>query len=290
MRNASIYLFSKSGAADFERVTLLLAREMYYCMQQTISRSLQDLYSLAPCSPFFRSDVPGCYFLTTVATKNPPEKLMELRRWLSTNSPGGNWKGKLYVASSISWNESDFVQEGCSPNYQARRWTLACCKHDMRSPRPINADLRRPTEIGVFVFTLASQDAHGHQPLVSVAKITEHFESMTEYARRLLISGDELLILSRLTRCPRGNSLGWRFGDCHSDESGAVGDPDPDHVHGINYSGSWATDNRPGHRLLMSDRFVVWPRPLFRSNKTLAQSRYGHNISPSNLDLLLNEC
>jgi hypothetical protein len=234
-----------------------------------------------------RSTVPNSYSLGRLARTNPPGTLASLQQWLSASSPNGNWKGKLYVASTISWNQSDFIQEGCSPNYQAGWWTLTCCKHDMRSGGPINAALSRPTEIAVFIFTLSRMDLHGNQHLVSVAKVTEHFCGMPDYAQRLIRSGDRSLISSRLTRYRTGSSLGWRFGDCHANNRGAIGIPYADHVHGINYGSSWHTDNQLGHTLLMSNCFLIWPKPFFHSAKTLEQSRYGHDITANNLHLLL---
>ena len=59
-------------------------------------------------------------------------------------------------------------------------WSLACCKHDMRTARPFRAkaiDLSVPS----YVFTLASLDPDIGQALVSVAQVTEHcFDTMDE--------------------------------------------------------------------------------------------------------------
>jgi hypothetical protein len=228
------------------------------------------------------------YSLSGPASTASPSTIHGLQRWLSANSPKCQWSGKLYVARTISWNGTCFFQKGCSPNYQAEWWTLTCCKHEMRSAGPINSALNRPNDIAVFIFTLAEQDTHGIQRLVSVAKVTEHFRTMADYANRLRTSRHSALISSRLTRHLRNDGLfGWRFGDCHSDRSGVVGAPHVDHEHGQNRGNCWATDNTVGHTLLMSDRFLIWPQSVFFSAHTLKQSRYGHNISPGNLRQLL---
>lgn len=228
------------------------------------------------------------YSLAGFAGSLPPATLTALERWLAANSPNGNWVGKLYVASTISWDGSAFLQHGCSPNYHAGWWTLTCCKHEMRSASPINHALQHPASVAVFIFTLAEQDTSGDQNLVSVAKVTEHFFDMATYARRLLQSGNGPLISSRLSRHRRNDGLfGWRFGDCHSDRNGTIGAPHVDHEHGLNRGHCWAADNARGHTLLMSDRFWVWPQVVFSSTHTLKQSRYGHNINARNIRSLL---
>jgi len=158
----------------------------------------------------------------------------------------------------------------------------------MRSARPINDAFLRPANIAVFIFTLAKQDASGNQNLVSVAKVTQHFPDMVSYARRLLGSRNPPLISSRLSRRRRNDGrLGWRFGDCHSDQSGAIGAPHVDHEHGLHRGHCWAADNARGHTLLMSSCFLIWSCPIFSSMHTLKDSRYGHNIDPGNLRGLL---
>jgi hypothetical protein len=228
------------------------------------------------------------YCLSALGTKPPPNNMFELEEWLSANSPHGHWLGKIYVASTISWTGNAFMQKGCSPNYHAGWWTLCCCKHQMRSARPINDALAHPANIAVFIFTLAKQDASRNQNLVSVAQVTRHFPDMTAYAQHLLRSRNTALVSSRLSRRRRNDGwLGWRFGDCHSDRSGAIGAPHVDHEHGFNRGHCWAADNAPGHTLLMSDCFLMWPRPTFSSSYTLKDSCYGHNINPSNLRRVL---
>jgi hypothetical protein len=228
------------------------------------------------------------YSVSALASESPPSTVLALEEWLSGNSPHGHWMGKIYVASTISWTGNAFMQKGCSPNYQAGRWTLCCCKHQMRSARPINDALVQTADIAVFIFTVAKQDANRNQNLVSVAKVTTHFPDMTAYAQHLLRSGNRALLSSRLSRRRRNDGwLGWRFGDCHSDRSGTIGAPHMDHEHGSNRGHCWAPDNALGHTLLMSDCFLIWRRPVFSSTRTLKDSRYGHNINPRNLRRLL---
>ena len=238
-------------------------------------------------TPLHASAIPQ-YPLAQFASKAPPRSVTALEQWLAANSPHGNWTGKLYVARSISWNGSAFLQHGCSPNYHAGWWTLTCCKHEMRSASPINHALSDPAGIAVFIFTLTEQDSTGSQNLVSVAKVTAHFSAMSAYARHLIRSGDPALISSRLSRNRRNDGLfGWRFGDCHSDRRGKIGAPHVDHEHGLNRDHSWDADNATGHTLLMSNRFLVWSRPAFSSTHTLKQSRYGYNIDAGSLRRLL---
>jgi hypothetical protein len=228
------------------------------------------------------------YCLSALASNSPPSTVSGLERWLSTNSPRGNWMGKIYVASTISWTGNAFMQKGCSPNYHAGCWTLCCCKHQMRAAHPINDALVHPADIAVFIFTLAKQDASRNQNLVSVTKATMHFPDMRAYAQHLLRSRNAAFVSSRLSRRRRNDGwLGWRFGDCHSDRSGTIGAPHVDHEHGFNRGHCWAADNTRGHTLLMSDCFLVWPRPMFSSRYALKDSRYGHNINPSNLRQVL---
>jgi hypothetical protein len=203
------------------------------------------------------SSIPSGYSLSQLATSTAPATLNDLQHWLLANSPSGSWIGKLYVASTISWTGTAFVQEGSSPNYRVGWWTLTCCKHEMRSAGPINDALKRPANIAVFIFTLAKQDASKNQYLVSVAKVTTHCKDMADYARHLFKLRSAALTSSRLTRCGRNASLGWRFGDCHANPKGVIGAPHVDHVHGSKFGNCWAPDNAPGPTLLMSDHFLI---------------------------------
>ncbi len=186
---------------------------------------------------------PEYYSLKMLASSAPPQNFNELEDWLTGKGRQQVWDGKMYVASTICWNSNtrEFLQTGCSPNYISGWWSLACCKHDMRTARLFRAkaiDLSVPT----YVFTLASVHTEIGQPLVSVAQVTENsFETMQEYAQFLLGQRDHKLVSSRLTRVDRRrNQLGWRFGDCHADLSGNVGEPNQNHVH--HADNSWKTD------------------------------------------------
>ena len=231
------------------------------------------------------------YSLSRIAlTHTAPTTLTVLGAWLHDNSPNGCWRGKIYVASTISWDgkQNTFVQRGCSPNYMAGWWSLTCCKHDMRSGGPLRRVLAQRNSEAVFIFTLAEQDEMNRQGLVSVAKMTEHFPDMQTYARRILSSRDGRLISSRLSRRRQNDDLfGWRFGDCHANRSGEVGAPHPEHEHGKNRAHCWDRDNTPGHELLLSDCFKIWPTPVFFSKQTLKQSRYGLGLNGGTLSKLL---
>jgi hypothetical protein len=88
--------------------------------------------------PSSDSEVPKLYPLKPFATAVFPTSLPGLRKWLEAQSQSGHWKGKIYVASTIEWDDGErtFKQSGCSPNYRGGWWTLACCKHAMRAVKP----------------------------------------------------------------------------------------------------------------------------------------------------------
>lgn len=225
------------------------------------------------------SEAPAFYPLAPLATEpaSAPKSLDELEAWLTENGAHATWDGKLYVASTIEWNDeaNQFRQSGCSPNYYGGGWTLACCKHDMRSGEPFRAaavDLSIPT----YVFTLARKGPIAGQPLVSVARIDRTFETMEDYATFLRSCG-RTLRASRLTRCHRDDGLlGWRFGDCHANDDGDVGEPDPGHVH--HWVEDWKRDTNGEHLILFSEQFILWERPLFAAQQTERQSRFGRNM------------
>ena len=229
------------------------------------------------------------YSLKDLSPTAAPKDFEGLEQWLSCNGTYSNWDGKMYVARTIYWDsgKSQFRQTGCSPNYQAGWWSLACCKHDMRTARPFRAealDLSIPT----YVFTLGSLDPKLGQSLVSAAQVTEHsFETMNEYAQFLLKTDDQAFISSRLTRVLQNDGLlGWRFGDCHADKAGEVGEPDAGHVH-HDIRKSWEEDNDGKHLILVSNRFLLWREPVFVATETQKQSRYGKNITSASLHDLL---
>src|SRR6266480_6149871 len=83
-----------------------------------------------------------------------PNDFGQLEQWLTCDGSRPNWDGKMYVAATTYWDPAgrEFLQTGCSPNYHANWWSLACCKHDMREARPFRqepVDLSIPT----YVFT-----------------------------------------------------------------------------------------------------------------------------------------
>ena len=235
-----------------------------------------------------QDDAPLFYSLRTLGSWSVPRNLRELNAWLTEQAKHPDWDGKLYVASTIQWNPraNEFQQTGCSPNYHAGWWSLACCKHDMRTARPFrdNAiDLSIPT----YVFTLGKLNPDFGQPLVSVAKVTKHcFETMNEYAEFLRTKGDKKLMSSRLTRgSKKDRQLGWHFGDCHADPSGNVGAPCLGHVH--RRSRGWYDDVNGKHMILVSDEYFLWRKPVFVAARTQKQSRYGKDINAENLDTLI---
>jgi hypothetical protein len=135
--------------------------------------------------------------------------------------------------------------------------------------------------VSVFVFTLAEKSKIGAdhaQALVSVAKVTEHFRTMADYAQFILKSADRALISSRLSRERHDDRLlGWRFGDC-SNRSGAIGSPQPEHVH--QSRDQWQQEDVKGdHEILVSDTFLVWKRPCFASVEMIKRARYGRDVT-----------
>ena len=224
------------------------------------------------------------YPLRPLASRNNPTTLPQLEAWLHASTKGRDWDGKLYVASTIKWDGQEFSQCGCSPNYFAGWWTLACCKHDMRRSAPFQAKVKDYT-IPTYIFTFARQDCAGQQALVSVAEIEKDFPTMQDYARFLVRSRNRKFRLSRLTRLAMKRGLGWRFGDCHSDETGKVGKPNAEHVHAE--PGQWRRDIDSTHLILVSKRFILWDRPVFVSLKILKQSRFGYDVRAGNFGNIL---
>jgi hypothetical protein len=229
------------------------------------------------------------YSLKTLASATAPQNFNGLQQWLARSGKYETWDGKMYVASTIHWDSRarQFLQTGCSPNYQGGWWSLACCKHDMRTARPFREkaiDLSIPS----YVFTLGSLNPEVGQPLVSVAQVTEYcFETMENYAKFLREQQDEALISSRSTRARLDDGLlGWRFGDCHADLSGEVGEPYPGHVHYRDKS--WKRDTDGKHMILVSNRFLLWGEPAFVATKMQKQTRYGKDIDSQTLHELLN--
>jgi hypothetical protein len=235
-----------------------------------------------------QGEAPLSYSLKTLCSRSVPKNLKELNAWLTVQGEHPDWDGKLYVASTIWWSPTanEFQQTGCSPNYHAGWWSLACCKHDMRTARPFrhNAiDLSIPT----YVFTLGKLNPDLGQPLVSVARVTKYsFETMHDYAEFLRTKGDQKLMSSRLTReFKNDGQLGWRFGDCHADSSGNVGAPSLGHVHRRNRG--WYDDVNGEHIILASDEYLLWREPVFVAAITQKQSRYGQDINAKNLERLI---
>ncbi|PYK47591.1 MAG: hypothetical protein DME51_13425 [Verrucomicrobia bacterium] len=64
-----------------------------------------------------------------------------------------------------------------------------------------------------------------------------------------------------------------------------VGEPNSGHVHHV--PEWWKADVDGKHLILVSDRFLLWPEPVFVAAKTQKQSRYGKNIASDNLHGLL---
>jgi hypothetical protein len=236
-----------------------------------------------------KQNLPAFYSLTSGAPAPQPKNLTELKRWLTHNGQHPTWDGKMYVASTIYWDARarEFRQTGCSPNYQAGWWSLACCKHDMRTARPFR-DKATDLSIPTYVFTLAERHPDIGQALVSVAQVTKHsFATMNAYAHFVLTHGDRSLISSRLTRLRQNDGfLGFRFGDCHSDRRGTIGEPCTDHVHHPkNY---WKADLNGKHLILVSHRFVQWTTPVFLATTTQKQSRFGKDIDSTTVHQLIS--
>ena len=224
---------------------------------------------------------PPFYSLRNLATESAAGRMEKLRGWLSGHHKEGQWDAKLYVARTIYWNSDppEFRQAGCSPNYHAGLWSLACCKYEMRRAKPFQGQIENYA-IPTFVFTLSSKAAKGSQALVSVAKITNHFETMDDYAKFIVKSNNPHLIASRLTRIRNDEGLlGRRFGDCHANRQAQIGAPATGHVH----EHCWQSDVDGTHLILISDDFLLWGRPVFFARKTIKRSRYGTNLTAGNL-------
>lgn len=228
------------------------------------------------------------YSLAPEATSDCPRSIEELDQWLLDQDK--TFRGKLYVARSIKWNGNAFIQDGCGPCYLKKRWSLACCKHDMRSSHAFRKqieDSHRP----YFIFTLASNIGSGlpkgGQALVSVARVTKSlaFETMQDYASFLCRQTQDIK-LSRLTRQPVGKMYkGWQFGDCHADCKGELGRPNRNHSH--SKGNEWESDRDSKGLILFSDHFLIWKDPRIISCVTIRQDRWGRDISPDRLGEVL---
>ena len=230
---------------------------------------------------------PSWYNLAEASSTPAPKTVTELenllRSWSSSNND--EWLGKLYVASTIWYDEGEsaFLQNGCSPNYRGGLWTLACCKHNMRSAERFKEQVKSGQN-SVMILTLSKASGLTHQQyLVSAAKVTAWFETMRQYEAHLLQLSTTKLLGEKLSNRRRSTGLGRHFGDCHTDGRGRVANPNKPHVH----AHKAGRDLDGTHLILVSDCFEVWNRPILRVKKTLRQSRYGINISPGNLHQLL---
>jgi hypothetical protein len=256
------------------------------------SRSNLPRKGMSSCNSNVSSDTtpPEDYSLTCVRCARVPKSLDSLERllgdWAKTSN--GRWTGKLYVATTICWDtkKREFLQDGCSPNYRGGLWTLTCCKHDMLAAKSFEDAVKGDCPVMIFTLSKVSRKCH-RQYLVSVARVTNSFETMEDYARFLRTRGNETLSREKLSRMPRSERfLGWRFGDCHADRNHKVKAPGQSHVHAK--PKAYRQDFRK-HLLLASNCFVTWSCPTLWASETLGQSRYGMNVKPENLRGMLIE-
>lgn len=178
------------------------------------------------------------------------------------------------------------MQDGCGPCYLEKRWSLACCKHDMRSAKAFCKQIQ-DSDRPYFIFTLASKEGSGlpkgGQALVSVARVIKPFtfKTMQDYAS-FISRQSQAIKLSRLTRQPADDSYkGWQFGDCHANYRGELGRPNRKHSHSKN--SEWDSDIKSEGLILYSDHFLIWEEPKIISCETIRQDRWGRNISPDNI-------
>ncbi len=209
---------------------------------------------------------PQSYSLSAAAPKHICDfTLSELRNWIKTESQGKEWMGRIYAATTIScerdkFGRDEFRQEGCSPNFFADRWTLACCKHEMLKNDTFGEALNDRTNHPLFIFVLCSKNAVGYQVLATVAKIKFYLPCPKAYAKYVTRSG---LGASRLTRGltldQQARNPYWIFGDCHAEANRAVGPPDLGHVHRKAESDSgYEKDNESDVRKLVASKFLIW--------------------------------
>src|SRR3954454_20203519 len=85
-------------------------------------RALNGL-QMKPCASNARSDISevDSYSLKNLSPIAAPKDFEQLERWLICDGAHPNWDGKIYVARTIYWDgdRHEFLQMGCSPNYQA---------------------------------------------------------------------------------------------------------------------------------------------------------------------------
>jgi hypothetical protein len=238
---------------------------------------------------------PGCHDPSAPSdayTVRPPRSTARprttkgLKRWITAHAGGSNWIGRLYVANTIEWTGTEFRQRGCAPNFATGWWSMACCKHQMRTSRPLNAHLDKGGTL--FVFTLCKIGKDKRQYLVSVARASEEdtFHSMRGYARFILDHGSARMIASRMNRSAKASAFGRVYGDCHADGHAWVGAPPIGHRH-RQYQGhsAWKSDNRTGHRIICTREFIVWAEPAFRATSVIKRNH--RNLNVDDLDRFL---
>lgn len=151
--------------------------------------------------------------------------------------------GKIYTAPSIKWhNEGHLEQTGSAPNYLEDTWSLATCKHHMRSRGTFRecfdtdgSEPYVPTK-PVFVYTVAGKAPHddGQNALASVAMVTRGFETMEGYGK-FLQRNYPCAFEARRTRDADSSGIvrerARTIGDCHTDETLDSGKPSNKHQH-----------------------------------------------------------
>lgn len=207
---------------------------------------------MVSCSPAEQLDDP--------AREAQPATVPKLKQWMRDRisrynrfASGGTLnpdqlKGKIYTASSLKWRHDNTIEQtGNAPNYFDGLWTLATCKHYMRSRSTFQnwfseegGGVFRPTK-PLFVYTVAEKANHEHtngrNAVASIAMVTHGFETVEAYARFLKENGPKEAFTNRRTRRDDSEAVediprhAQQVGDCHVTSSCEVGRPTGNHQH-----------------------------------------------------------
>lgn len=221
-------------------------------------------------------------------------------------------EARAYVASTIKYyngNESGkgLYQTGCSPNYYGKLWSLACCKHYMRSCKSFKKNFKEEgpdSEIlypkrPLFIFVFS--EAHNSiEYLASISMVTQGFNQMKDYGKFLLENKDleQKAVKSRLTRAKNATREAEKFGDCHIDNQGELHLPPSEHPHGKDEYSSCSCDslstsdprkhydNDGSHIICISKPkfWLAWDNPMFKCKPKIGRTAAGQKLKEKSFD------
>lgn len=231
------------------------------------------------------------------------DRILDYSKQPSTDSnrfDPGSCEVRRYIASSIKYSgdelEGGLLQTGCSPNYFGELWSLACCKHHMRSTKhkfrnnifgwdATDDDSMQPKK-PLFIFTY-SRKSGGNQYLASIAMVTRGFKNMPAY--RDFLENSEVSDTARDARLTGVNNptpTASNFGDCHHGPEL----PKQVHPHVGKPSSCSCARSKKGHAYKqdMNGKHVIcvaepgfwtaWTQPVFETKITKEQNAHGRPL------------